>query len=201
MKSLSISSVIVLLFALALALPSVAAPANMQFAGLPTGNNYYGIASYPYDVTVNGGPDQWMMCIGYDEHITGGETWQATAATVGSLDLNTHLLDYEAAFLFKMAVADHGADSDVNAATWWLFEGVPSLTPGAQFLVTLAQSQSYQQGEFSDVVLYTAIPGTENSNLGTAQDFLSSTPEPGTLVLVGSGMIGMAGLLRRKFTA
>ena len=201
MKSLSILSVIVLLAVLALALTSVAAGANMQFTGLPTGNNYFGIASYPYDVAVNGGPNQWMMCLGYNEHITGGETWQAAVTSVGSLDLNTHLLDYEAAFLFKMAVADHGADGDLNAAAWWLFEGAPSLTPGAQFLVTLAQGQSYQQGEFSDVLLYTAIPGTENSNLGTAQDFLSTTPEPGTLVLVGSGMIGMAGLLRRKFSA
>ena len=68
-------------------------------------------------------------------------------------------------------------------------------------MVGLAQSQSYQQGEFADVLLYTAIPGTENSNLGTAQDFLSSTPEPGTLVLLGSGMIAMAGLLRRKLSA
>jgi hypothetical protein len=199
MKSLSILSVIVSLFVLALGLPSAAAAANMQFTALPTGNNYFGIASYPYDLAVNGGPNQWMMCVGYNEHITGGETWQATVASVGSLDVNTHLLDYEAAFLFEMAVADHGANSDLNAAAWWLFEGSPSLTAGAQSLVTLAQSQSYQQGEFQDVLLYTAIPGTENSSLGTAQDFLGSTPEPGTLVLVGSGMIGMAGLLRRKF--
>ena len=201
MKSLSILSTIVSLLVLSLALPSAAAVADMQFTGLPTGNSYSGIASYPYAVTVNGGADQWMMCLGYNEHITAGETWQATVTSVGSLDPRTHLLDYGAAFLFKMAVADHGANSDVNAATWWLFEGVPSLTPGAQSLVTAAQSRSYEQGEFADVLLYTAIPGTENGNLGTAQDFMSSTPEPGTLVLLGSGMIGMAGLLRRKLPA
>lgn len=198
MKLSTILSAIALLFVLSLTLPSVAAVANMQFTGLPTGNSYFGIASYPYDLSVNGGPNQWMMCLGYNEHITGGETWQATVSSVGSLDVNTHLLDYEAAFLFKLAVADHGSDSDLNAAAWWLFEGSPSLTPGAQFLVTLAQNQTYEQGEFPDVILYTAIPGTENGNLGTAQNFLSSTPEPGTLVLLGSGMIGAASLLRRK---
>ncbi len=48
------------------------------------------------------------------------------------------------------------------------------------------------------MTLYTATPGTENNNLGTAQDFLSSTPEPGTIALMGSGAIGLAGLLRRK---
>jgi hypothetical protein len=184
-----------------LTLPAMAATVNMQFTGLPTGNNYSGVASYPYDISVNGGPNQWMMCVGYYEHIEGWETWKADVVNVASLDPATHLLDYEAAFLFKMTVADHGANSDVNAATWYLFEGAPSLTPGAQSLVTLAQSQTFTQGEFADVLLYTAIPGSENSNLGTAQDFLGSTPEPGTLAMFGTGMIGLAGILRRKLRA
>lgn len=192
-------SVLFLLGAMALSLPAVAGVVNLQFNGTPTGNNYSGIPSYPYDLSVNGGSNRWMMCAGYYEHISGGETWQAMPASVGSLDLGTHLLNYEAAFLFKLAVADHGANGDVNAAVWWLFEGAPSLTPGAQALVTLAQSQSYTQGEFADLIFYSAVPGTESGNLGTAQDFMSSTPEPGTLALLGSGVIGAAGLLRRKF--
>jgi hypothetical protein len=184
-----------------LAVPAVAATVDLQFTGLPTGNSYWGVASYPYDIGVNGGPNQWMMCIGYYEHITGGETWQATVASVGSLDPSTHAVDYQAAFLFKMAVADGGLNSDINAAAWYLFEGAPSLTPGALALVSLAQSQTFTQGEFSDVLLYSAIPGSENSNLGTAQDFLGSTPEPGTLAMFGSGLLGVASILRRKFKA
>ncbi len=182
----------------ALALPAIAGSVNMQFTGLPTGNNYYGVASYPYDITVNSGQNQWMMCIGYNEHIEGWETWQANVTSVGSLDLSTHLLDYEAAFLFKMALADQGADPNLNAATWYLFEGNPGLTPEAAGFVTLAQSETYTQGEFGDVLLYSAIPGSENGNLGTAQNFLGPTPEPGTLAMFGSGIIGLAGVLRRK---
>lgn len=195
----SIKGIIWLLLLGVLTLPAIAATVDMQFTGLPTGNNYWGVASYPYDLSVNGGPAQWMMCIGYYEHIVGGETWKADVVSVGSLDPTTNLLDYQAAFLFEMAVADHGANSDINAAVWYLFEGAPSLTPGAQALVTLAQSQTFEQGEFANVILYRAIPGTENSNLGTAQDFLSSTPEPGSMALFGTGLIGLAGILRRKF--
>ena len=198
MKSTKLLVVLFLLLTAAMSLPAMAGVVNMQFNGTPTSSNYSGVPSYPYDLSVNGNPSQWMMCMGYYEHISGGETWQATPASVGSLDPTTHLLNYEAAFLFEMAVADHGANGDVNAAVWWLFEGVPTLNPGAQALVTLAQSQTYTQGEFSNVVVYSAVPGTESGNLGTAQDFMSSTPEPGTLALLGSGVIGVAGLLRRK---
>jgi hypothetical protein len=201
MKALKGICWLIMLGIVALALPAVAGTVNMQFTGLPTGNNYSGVASYPYNVSVNGSPNQWMMCIGYNEHIQSGETWQANVVSVGSLDPVVHLLDYQAAFLFKMAVADHGADSNINAATWYLFEGVPGLTPEAAALVALAQSQIYTKGEFSDVLLYSAIPLTESGNLGTAQDFLGSTPEPGTLAMFGTGIIGLAGVLRRKFVA
>jgi len=201
MKSAKILSVLFLLLMVALSVPAVAGVVTMQFNGTPTGNNYSGVSSYPYDLSVNGGANQWMMCLGYVEHISGGETWKATMASVGSLDLSTHLQDYEAAFLFQMAVAGHGADSNVNAAAWWILEGVPSLSPGAEALVLLAQGQTYKQGEFADVALYSAIPGSESGSLGTAQDFLGTTPEPGTLALLGSGVIGVSSLLRRKLRA
>ena len=192
-----LSATLVLLLS---ALPATAGTVTMQFNGLPTGNNYAGEASYPYEVSVNGGPNQWMMCIGFNEHITGGETWKATPVSIGSLDVNADHVYYEAAFLFKQAVADGGANVNLQAADWWLLEGTPALTAGGQALVALAQSQTYTQGEYSDVLLYKAIPGTESLNLGTPQSFLSSTPEPGTLVMFGSGIAGLAGLLRRKLS-
>lgn len=184
-----------------LALPLSAGTVSMQFTGLPTGNSYSGTATYPYNVSVDGGLNQWMMCIGYKEHIETGETWRANVVSVGSLDPSTHLLDYEAAFLFTMAVADHGTNSNINAATWYLFEGVPSLTPEAAALVALAQGRAYIPGEFSDVLLYSAIPGTENGNIGRAQDFLGSTPEPSTFAMTASGIIGLAGVSCRRFVA
>jgi hypothetical protein len=179
-------------------LPAMA-DANMFFSNAGS-NNYMGVPSYPYSLSVNGGPLQDMMCLGFNEHISGGETWMATVAPVGSLDLTTHLTDYQAAYLFTLAVADHGADSDLNAAIWFLFEGVPTLDTGAANYVALAQGMSYFQGEFPGVILYTAIPGTESGTLGTAQNFFG-TPEPGSLMLLGTGVLGVAGMIRRKIKA
>ena len=53
-------------------------------------------------------------------------------------------------------------------------------------------------GEFSGVILYTAIAGTETGTLGVAQNFFA-TPEPGSLLLMGTGILGIAGAFRRKF--
>lgn len=198
MKSTEVLITTLLLLTAATSLPMFAGNVNLHYYNSPTANNYSGVPTYPYDISVEGGTLQEMMCLGYNEHISGGEAWRATATSVGSLDPTTHLLDYQAAFLFTMAVADRGVNSDLNAAVWWLYEGVPFLSPGAQALVALAQSQTFEQGEFSGVTLYTAIPGTESGNLGTAQNFMG-TPEPGTLAMFGSGVIGLAGMLRRKF--
>ena len=184
-----------------LAVPAFAGTVTLQFTGLPTGNNYWGVASYPYDISVNGAPNQSMMCIGYYEHIEGWETWNAHPVSVGSLDPVVNLLDYEAAFLFTQAIADGGADANINAAAWYLFEGAPGLTPEAAAWLALAQSQTYTKGEFAGVMLYQAIPGTESANLGTAQDFLGTTPEPTTLMTLGTGILGLAGVLRRKLRA
>ena len=86
-------------FALLLTCVPAMANANMLFSSAGS-NSYMGVPSYPYYLSVNGGPLQFMMCLGYDEHISGGETWMATVAPVGSLNLATHLVDYQACLLY-----------------------------------------------------------------------------------------------------
>ena len=197
-KTPTLLAAMFLLLLLATSLPAVAGTVSMQFTGVSGGHSYAGAYTYPYDLKVNGGPNQWMMCISYEEHISVGETWKANVVNVGSLDPTAYRLDYEAAFLFKMAEADHGADPSINAAAWWLLEGAPSLNAPANSLQLLAQSQIFSKGEFSDVLLYTPIAGSQSGDLGTPQAFLGATPEPGTLALFGSGVIGLSGLLRRR---
>ena len=202
MKSSKTKAALFLLLLVASSLPSVAGSVNMQFNGTPTGNNYSGVPSYPYDLSVNGGPNQWMMCISYNEHITGGETWSATAMSVGAFGalIGDNQKANELAYLFTLALADSGSNSVINAVAWDINEGAPALDLAAQALYNQVTS-NVNFPSFANVVVYVPINGTQSWQGELPQTFLGATPEPGTLVLVGSGLIGLAGTLRRKSRA
>jgi hypothetical protein len=60
---------------------------------------------------------------------------------------------------------------------------------------------SFDDGQFT---LYSAIPGSQNpSTDGTPQSFVgnSPVPEPGSLLLLASGLFGCAGLFYRRHRA
>ena len=73
-------------------------------------------------------------------------------------------------------------------------------------------SPSYDEGSFGDLKVYsTFAPGTVHYTITQdSADPISGTvtgpvgspvPEPSSLVLLGSGILGMAGMVRRKFLA
>ena len=104
---------------------------------------------------------------------------------------------------------------DIQFALWQVF-GAPTafsyLTPGsldwtnAGLWLTLAQNQTYAPGAYSNLVIYTptsCITGPGCAPGGTSnlpQEFIGRTtvPEPGTLPMLGIGMLGIAFYGRRK---
>jgi hypothetical protein len=189
--------ILLLLAILTLSLAASATTVDMQF-NAPVGGDYNGVSTYPYDVSVNG-QSQWLMCVSYNEHVTGGETWQAT---VGSI-VGTH--DEQLAWLFLQAEqnSDFGVKADINAAAWFLNEGTPDLDQAAQFWYNQAISQNFTDGEFQNVVKYVPIDGTQSWQGETPQEFFGDAPvpEPSTLMMLGTGVIGVAGILRRNLNA
>ena len=173
------------------------------------GNNAGGVYTYPYYFSINGGKPVAMICDSYDNEVVVGETWKAYKSGLlsGKGMFGNQLLDYKAAgLIFKSILAGTVNVNTGNFAIWGLFSNNVQNNAffqnnGVETIETeyLTLAGSAPSSAFNGLFLYTPIPGTQSWG-GTAQEYItySPVPEPGSLLLFGTGMISLAGIVRRK---
>jgi hypothetical protein len=166
-------------------------------------------AVYPYSFSINGSNALTsLMCVDYNRHVTIGESWNVTIAPL-ALDNSTLSTAYRAtAYIFSQLGTS--STSDVQFAAWDIFDDaeVNSLSgfdANAKQLVVAGQAAAQNSaliasGFFNNFNLYLPTSDTTGWSDGKPQDFVgvAQTPEPSSIVLLGSGLAGLAGAIRRK---
>ncbi|MGB7554897.1 MAG: PEP-CTERM sorting domain-containing protein [Candidatus Korobacteraceae bacterium] len=219
---------ILLLFSLMLAVSTASAiPVyHLTFIGAE-GGSLGGIYTYPYGFEINGTGNYPLICDTFTRQINPGDSWDAyvrnmasiNASNVGNLFFgsvngggNGAVQYYMAAgLLFEDARTNPSNATYDNWAIWYTFEqgavtssgGWGSLSAGDQATIqgdsaaAISAAALDTPSQFSNIVIYTPTDGTGQEFFG----WNTPAPEPASLALFGSGVLGVAGLLRRKLKA
>ncbi len=165
-------------------------------------NTFVGTSAGPYSALLNGAPIT-MVCLSFDRSVQVGQTW---TVAVNALDASgvanslfgaqpNALLNYQrAAWLYDKMLSTPSQASSIQGAIWNLFNGGTPDTAGSILWFSAAMNANLTGFDFSRFRILTP---SDRSRHGE-QENMTTVPEPATMLLLGSGLLGIAAKARKR---